>query len=488
MHCAKCSAHVPIEANYCNNCGTDVRGAFQPKHDSTEENNVGEDYTRVDNITDSKSIAVGEGNRITEIGEERQGEFYIETFNQRKSYPDQRGCYANFRKLSFAIVIAGFIMVVLVWIDISPQRILVNIIDRFETLAPPIPTLTSSPTATAATTNIPIPALTSSPTATAAATSIPIPTLIKLPTGVPIHDLSTKQIAIDTLKNSKTITIAYATDAEPFSFEHNGEPKGYEIDLLHDFFRDLLDIAPNELLTETFVINWIDVEIPERVKAATWPNEKNLGKEHIDMVVGAVSGTTERCDNEFRICTQPHFTDYAALLVKSDSLIDDFCSLGLEKQNIVFQTATTPGEDAETATTPEEEAETAITPEENAEAEIGSENFSSECTEHITYGEKQERFYKKELIEAVLNNEDGIVSYITDSIILEASRRAHSPENALKVVGQSMNAEKYIFIMRAENDGLRDLLNGFLTEHVEQWETNVKSDLQGNGYVLRESK
>jgi len=294
------------------------------------------------------------------------------------------------------------------------------------------------------------------------------------------RSFSTKDTTRKTLTETRQITIAYAIDAEPFSYQHNGEPKGYEIDLLHDFFRDLLDIAPNELLTETFVINWIDVEIPERVDAATWPNEGHTGKEHIDMVVGAVSGTTERCNLTSRICTKSHFTDYAALLVKSDSPIYDFCSQGLEKQNIVFQTATTPGEDAETATTPEE----------NAEAEIGSENFSSECPEHITYGEKQGRFYKEELVEAVLNNEDGIVAYITDSIILEASRRAHSPENDLKVEGQSMNAEKYVFIMRAENDGLRDLLNDFLTENGDQWESEVKSDVLQKypGFKLREPK
>jgi ABC-type amino acid transport substrate-binding protein len=114
--------------------------------------------------------------------------------------------------------------------------------------------------------------------------------------------------AVDTLKkirDAKTVTIAYRTDALPFSFEENKQPAGYTVDLCKRVVASL----EQQLKVQPLAVKWV---------AATSQNRMELvQKRQADMECGSTTATLSRMENvDF---SSPVFVDTTGLLVRKSS-------------------------------------------------------------------------------------------------------------------------------------------------------------------------
>jgi ABC-type amino acid transport substrate-binding protein len=114
--------------------------------------------------------------------------------------------------------------------------------------------------------------------------------------------------AVDALKkirDSKTVTIAYRTDALPFSFEENKQPAGYTVDLCKRVVASL----EQQLKVQPLAVKWV---------AATSQNRMELvQKRQADMECGSTTATLSRMENvDF---SSPVFVDTTGLLVRKAS-------------------------------------------------------------------------------------------------------------------------------------------------------------------------
>lgn len=114
--------------------------------------------------------------------------------------------------------------------------------------------------------------------------------------------------APDTLKkirDSKTVTVAYRTDALPFSFEENKQPAGYTVELCKRVVASL----EQQLKVQPLAVKWV---------AATSQNRMELvQKRQVDMECGATTATLSRMENvDF---SSPVFVDTTGLLVRKSA-------------------------------------------------------------------------------------------------------------------------------------------------------------------------
>lgn len=114
--------------------------------------------------------------------------------------------------------------------------------------------------------------------------------------------------AADTLKkirDSKTVTIAYRTDALPFSFEDNKQPAGYTVELCKRVVASL----EQQLKIQPLAVKWV---------AATSQNRMELvQKRQADMECGSTTATLSRMENvDF---SSPVFVDTTGLLVRKST-------------------------------------------------------------------------------------------------------------------------------------------------------------------------
>jgi ABC-type amino acid transport substrate-binding protein len=114
--------------------------------------------------------------------------------------------------------------------------------------------------------------------------------------------------AVDTLKkihDSKTVTIAYRTDALPFSFEENKQPTGYTVELCKRVVASL----EQQLKVQPLAVKWV---------AATSQNRMELvQKRQADMECGSTTATLSRM--EVVDFSSPVFVDTTGLLVRKSS-------------------------------------------------------------------------------------------------------------------------------------------------------------------------
>jgi len=120
--------------------------------------------------------------------------------------------------------------------------------------------------------------------------------------------LAQAQGAPDTLKkirDGKSITIAYRTDALPFSFEENKQPAGYSVELCKRVVASL----EQQLKTQPLAVKWV---------AATSQNRMDLvrkGEAHMEC--GSTTATLSRMEQvDF---SSPIFVDTTGLLVRKSS-------------------------------------------------------------------------------------------------------------------------------------------------------------------------
>jgi ABC-type amino acid transport substrate-binding protein len=127
------------------------------------------------------------------------------------------------------------------------------------------------------------------------------------------------------IRDAKTITIAYRTDALPFSFEENKQPAGYTVDLCKRVVASL----EQQLKVQPLAVKWV---------AATSQNRMELvQKRQADMECGSTTATLSRMETvDF---SSPVFVDTTGLLVRKASGAKAFS--GLAGRRIAVVTGTT---------------------------------------------------------------------------------------------------------------------------------------------------
>lgn len=131
---------------------------------------------------------------------------------------------------------------------------------------------------------------------------------------------------LERIKSTRTITIAFAEDAAPFSFRENGQPAGYSVDLCQRVVAGL----KAQLKLEELKINWVGASTPERLKQVA------AGK--ADLECGITTHTLRRQEQvEFSL---PVFVDGGGVLVAKGSPIVGMPGLDGRKVAVVRGTTT----------------------------------------------------------------------------------------------------------------------------------------------------
>jgi len=288
----------------------------------------------------------------------------------------------------------------------------------------------------------------------------------------PKGEFSTQDAAKSSLIFRKKLVVGYAIDTGPFSYDSSqsrgstndseGIPTGLETEMIREFVRSSFDSFSGENLSDEKIeniIEWVPIFEFERIDAST--------RNDIDIVIGAVSHTKERCTTPERICTTVfHWQDNAALMVHKDADISSFCSPELEGKNIAVIANTT------------SEFES-----------VNSDRFAT-CQPTVDYGVQIPYSTRRQAIESVAsvspNNTDisAVAAYITDRRMLEFYRENFGYSDDLKIVGKAQQPEQYVFILKKENDGLRELLDDSVAAMMKspqwnQWldEYNLSSEI-----------
>ena len=126
------------------------------------------------------------------------------------------------------------------------------------------------------------------------------------------------------IRDSKTITIAYRTDALPFSFEENKQPSGYTVELC----KRIVASIEQQLKIQPLQVKWV---------AATSQNRIELvRKGAVNMECGSTTATLSRMEQvDF---SHPVFVDTTGLLVRRSSGATSLGGLGGRKIAVVGAT------------------------------------------------------------------------------------------------------------------------------------------------------
>lgn len=125
------------------------------------------------------------------------------------------------------------------------------------------------------------------------------------------------------IKESKTVAIAYRSDALPFSFVDDAtkQPTGYSIDLC----RRVVSILAQRIGVEGVQIKWVPVTLQSRLEA--------VEKGQADMECGSTTVTLARMQHvNFSSFI---FVDGTGLLIKSDSNVRQLSDLGGKKIGVM---------------------------------------------------------------------------------------------------------------------------------------------------------
>lgn len=126
------------------------------------------------------------------------------------------------------------------------------------------------------------------------------------------------------IRDTKTVTIAYRTDALPFSYEENKQPAGYTVDLCKRIVASL----EQQLKVQPIAVKWV---------AATSQNRVELvRKGEVDMECGATTATLSRMEQvDF---SSPVFVDTTGVLVRRTVGAKSLSGLGGKKIVVVAGT------------------------------------------------------------------------------------------------------------------------------------------------------
>ncbi len=126
------------------------------------------------------------------------------------------------------------------------------------------------------------------------------------------------------IHDTKTVTIAYRTDALPFSYEDNKQPVGYTVDLCKRVVASLEE----QLKVKPLAVKWV---------AATSQNRLELvRKGEVDMECGSTTATLSRMEQvDF---SSPVFVDTTGLLVRKAAGASSLSGLAGKKIMVVSGT------------------------------------------------------------------------------------------------------------------------------------------------------
>jgi glutamate/aspartate transport system substrate-binding protein len=126
------------------------------------------------------------------------------------------------------------------------------------------------------------------------------------------------------IRDAKAVTIAYRTDALPFSYEDNKQPAGYTVDLCKRIVASL----EQQLEVQPIAVKWV---------AATTQNRMELvRKGEVDMECGATTATLSRMEQvDF---SSPVFVDTTGVLVRRTVGAKSLSGLGGKKIVVVAGT------------------------------------------------------------------------------------------------------------------------------------------------------
>jgi len=130
--------------------------------------------------------------------------------------------------------------------------------------------------------------------------------------------------ALKRIRDTKAVTIAYRTDALPFSYEDNRQPAGYTVDLCKRVVASL----EQQLKVQPIAVKWV---------AATPQNRVELvRKGEVDMECGATTATLSRMEQvDF---SSPVFVDTTGVLVRRTVGAKSLIGLGGKKIRVVAGT------------------------------------------------------------------------------------------------------------------------------------------------------
>lgn len=131
--------------------------------------------------------------------------------------------------------------------------------------------------------------------------------------------------ALKRIKSTKSVAIAYRSDAAPFSFvDESKQPVGFSIDLC----RRVVAAIAQQLAVDGMQIKWVPVNTQDRMEA--------VEKGRADMECGSTSVTLSRMKRvNFSTYT---FVDGTGLLIKNDSGVRQLTDLGGKKIGVTAGT------------------------------------------------------------------------------------------------------------------------------------------------------
>ncbi len=117
-----------------------------------------------------------------------------------------------------------------------------------------------------------------------------------------ITHAQTTDKTLQRIRDGKTITIAYRTDAPPFSYEDRGQPAGYTVELC----KRIVTSLEQQLKVQPLAVKWVPANVQTRLDL--------VGKGQVDLECGTTTATLSRMDQvDF---SNPVWVDATGLLVR----------------------------------------------------------------------------------------------------------------------------------------------------------------------------
>lgn len=130
-----------------------------------------------------------------------------------------------------------------------------------------------------------------------------LPLLVALLPAVTLAQTTDK--ALQKIRESKTLRIAYRTDAPPFASDNGGQPSGYSVELCKRIAASL----EQQLKVQPLAVKWVPVNVGNRLDV--------IRKGEADMECGTTTATLERMEQvDF---SNPVWVDVSGLLVRKNS-------------------------------------------------------------------------------------------------------------------------------------------------------------------------
>jgi len=107
------------------------------------------------------------------------------------------------------------------------------------------------------------------------------------------------------IRDSKTVRIAYRTDARPFSYEEGGQPAGYSVDLC----KRVVTSLEQQLKVQSLAVKWVPANVQNRLDI--------IRKGEADMECGTTTATLSRMEQvDF---SNPVWVDVTGVIVRKST-------------------------------------------------------------------------------------------------------------------------------------------------------------------------